>query len=94
MNTNQIAHIAGLVGEPARTAMLVALMDGRALTARELADAGRAVLLISSDLPELVGLSDRVLVLRDGHLIGELPKERLSEESVLLAMNGEFPDGA
>ncbi|MGV3679386.1 MAG: ArsR/SmtB family transcription factor [Acidovorax sp.] len=40
MNTNQIAHIAGLVGEPARTAMLMALMDGRALTARELADAG------------------------------------------------------
>lgn len=40
MNTNQIAHIAALVGEPARTAMLVALMDGHALTARELADAG------------------------------------------------------
>jgi DNA-binding transcriptional ArsR family regulator len=40
MNTNQITHIAGLVGEPARTAMLMALMDGRALTARELADAG------------------------------------------------------
>lgn len=39
MNTNQIAHVAALVGEPARTAMLVALMDGRALTARELADA-------------------------------------------------------
>ena len=41
MNTNQIAHIAALVGEPARTAMLLALMDGRALTARELAEAGR-----------------------------------------------------
>ena len=41
MNTNQIAHVAALVGEPARTAMLVALMDGRALTARELAEAGR-----------------------------------------------------
>lgn len=40
MNTNQIAHIASLVGEPARTAMLLALMDGRALTARELAAAG------------------------------------------------------
>ncbi|WP_284427510.1 helix-turn-helix transcriptional regulator [Acidovorax sp. SUPP1855] len=39
MNTNQIAHIAALVGEPARTGMLLALMDGRALTARELADA-------------------------------------------------------
>lgn len=39
MNTNRIAHVAALVGEPARTAMLMALMDGRALTARELADA-------------------------------------------------------
>src|SRR3954453_1964557 len=37
MNTNQIARIAALVGEPARTGMLVALMDGRALTANELA---------------------------------------------------------
>lgn len=41
MNTNQIARIAALVGEPARTGMLVALMDGRALTAHELAAAGR-----------------------------------------------------
>ena len=39
MNTNRIAHVAALVGEPARTTMLMALMDGRALTARELADA-------------------------------------------------------
>lgn len=39
MNTNRIAHVAALVGEPARTAMLMALMDGRALTARELGDA-------------------------------------------------------
>ncbi len=41
MNTNQVARIAALVGEPARTGMLVALMDGRALTAHELASAGR-----------------------------------------------------
>lgn len=40
MNTNQIAHTASLVGEPARTAMLLALMDGRALSANELAAAG------------------------------------------------------
>lgn len=37
MNTNQIATIALLVGEPARAAMLAQLMDGRALTAKELA---------------------------------------------------------
>jgi DNA-binding transcriptional ArsR family regulator len=36
MNTNQVARTAALMGEPARAAMLLALMDGRALTAREL----------------------------------------------------------
>ncbi|AVS74944.1 transcriptional regulator, partial [Paracidovorax cattleyae] len=41
VNTNQIARVAGLIGEPARAAMLLALMDGRALTARELAGAAR-----------------------------------------------------
>ena len=39
MNTNQVARVAALVGEPARTGMLLALMDGRALTAGELAGA-------------------------------------------------------
>jgi DNA-binding transcriptional ArsR family regulator len=41
MNTNQVARVAALVGEPARTGMLLALMDGRALTAGELAGAAR-----------------------------------------------------
>lgn len=40
MNTNQIARIAGLVGERARAAMLLELMDNRSLTAQELAKAG------------------------------------------------------
>ena len=56
----------------------------------ELADHGRTIILISSDLAELVGLSDRVIVMRDGHLIGEMQKGQLSEDSVLLAMNGEL----
>ena len=56
----------------------------------ELVDNGRAIVLISSDLPELVGLSDRVIVMREGHLISEMQKNQLSEESVLLAMNGEL----
>jgi ribose transport system ATP-binding protein len=54
-----------------------------------LADQGKSVLLISSDLPELVGLSDRALVMRNGHIIGEMGKDALSEESVLLAANGQ-----
>jgi DNA-binding transcriptional ArsR family regulator len=41
MNINRLASTAALVGEPARAAMLLALMDGRALTARELAEAAR-----------------------------------------------------
>ena len=45
--------------------------------------------LISSDLPELVGLSDRVVILRKGHLIREMQKGELSEEAVLLAANAE-----
>lgn len=41
MNTNEVARIASLVGEPSRTAMLIELIDGRALTATELAGAAR-----------------------------------------------------
>ncbi|MCP4374609.1 MAG: sugar ABC transporter ATP-binding protein [bacterium] len=57
-----------------------------------LADSGKTIILISSDLPELVGLSDRVVVMRNGHLIGEMQKGELSEEAVLLAMNGEIDE--
>ena len=55
VNTNQISRIAGLVGEPARTAMLMALMDGRGLTASELARAaGITPPTASSHLAKLV----------------------------------------
>jgi len=54
-----------------------------------LADRSKGIVLISSDLPELVGLSDRVVVMRTGRITGELSGEALNEESVLLAANGE-----
>ena len=55
MNTNQIARIASLLGEPARTAMLVQLMDGRLLTASELARAGNvSAPTASSHLAQMV----------------------------------------
>ena len=56
---------------------------------RELAASGSAVILISSDLPEMVGLSDRAIVLRNGHIIGEVGREAMSEQNLLLAANGE-----
>lgn len=50
---------------------------------RRLASQGLAVLLISSDLPEVLGLADRVLVMREGRLAGELTRAAATEESVL-----------
>lgn len=54
-----------------------------------LAERGNTVVLISSDLPELVGLSDRVMIMRKGHFIKEMPHDMCTEESLLLAANGE-----
>ncbi|RWC89814.1 MAG: sugar ABC transporter ATP-binding protein, partial [Mesorhizobium sp.] len=52
-----------------------------------LADRGLAILLISSEMPELLGLADRVLVMQGGRISGELPWQEASEEAVLaLAM--------
>jgi len=53
-----------------------------------LAGEGAAILLISSDLPELIQLSNRFLVMRKGRLIGELQREGTTEEGLLLAANG------
>lgn len=50
---------------------------------------GKSVVLLSSDLPEVVGLCDRALILREGHLIGEIPKEGINENNLLIAANGE-----
>ncbi|MEG0722065.1 MAG: ATP-binding cassette domain-containing protein, partial [Lachnospiraceae bacterium] len=50
---------------------------------------GNACILLSSDLPEVVGLCDRAIILREGHIIGEIPKEEITENSLLIAANGE-----
>jgi ribose transport system ATP-binding protein len=56
---------------------------------RELADQGVAVLLVSSEVPEVLGLADRVLVLRDGRVVHESPAEQIDEHRVLdLIMEG------
>lgn len=48
----------------------------------ELADAGMAVLLISSEMPEILGMSDRVLVMRAGRIVAELDQTDLTMETV------------
>ncbi|OLF13627.1 sugar ABC transporter ATP-binding protein [Actinophytocola xanthii] len=55
----------------------------------ELAAAGVAVLLVSSEVPEVLGLSDRVLVMREGRLLAEAPASELTEAAVLdMVMEG------
>ncbi len=53
-----------------------------------LADEGRAVLLISSDLPEIIGMSDRILVMRLGRIAGEVPASAATEERLLAIASG------
>ena len=55
----------------------------------KLADKGNAVILISSDLPELTSLSNRIMVMRRGYFIGEMKEGEFNEETALLAANGE-----
>ncbi len=54
----------------------------------ELAGRGLAVLMISSELPEVLGMSDRVLVMRDGALAGAFPRAEAAQERVAAAMMG------
>ena len=56
---------------------------------RELANEGMAVVMISSELPEVIGLCDRVLVVHEGRLSGELSREELSEEHIILLASGQ-----
>jgi rhamnose transport system ATP-binding protein len=54
-----------------------------------LAAEGVAVLMVSSDLPEVLGMADRVLVMREGRLVAGLDRADVTEESVMFAAMGQ-----
>jgi ribose transport system ATP-binding protein len=54
---------------------------------RDLTRGGVAVLMISSELPEIVGMSDRILIMCDHRLVGELPAKS-SEQDIMLMATG------
>lgn len=51
----------------------------------QLAAQGMAIIMISSELPEVLGMSDRILVMREGRLTGELSRSEATQEKVMLA---------
>jgi ribose transport system ATP-binding protein len=55
---------------------------------RDLARAGTAVMMVSSDLPEILGASDRIVVMREGRIVGQFDRSA-SEAELMLAATGE-----
>jgi putative multiple sugar transport system ATP-binding protein len=49
----------------------------------ELVEQGKSVLLISSDMPELLGMSDRIYIMNEGRIVGELQSEDASQEVIM-----------
>ncbi len=77
-----------IVDEPTRGVDIGAKTEVHRLL-RELADQGMAILMISSDLPEVLALADRVLVMRAGKVVSELAGQEATEEKIMFAAAGE-----
>ena len=76
-----------LVGQPTRGVDIGAIeLIHRRLVAMR--DAGKAILLVSAELDEIMGLSDRILVMFGGSIAGEVPAERATEQGLGLLMAG------
>jgi ABC-type sugar transport system ATPase subunit len=71
-----------LLDEPTRGIDIAAKMEVYAIIAR-LAQEGRTIILASSELPEILALSDRILVMREGALSAELDPRQSSQEDIL-----------
>ena len=49
----------------------------------ELVENGAAVIMISSEMPEVLGMSDRIMVMANGEIVGEFPREKANQENIL-----------
>ncbi|WP_078411691.1 sugar ABC transporter ATP-binding protein [Priestia abyssalis] len=54
----------------------------------ELTDRGVAIIMVSSELPEILGMSDRVLVVHEGKISGELPRSEATQEKIMTLATG------
>jgi rhamnose transport system ATP-binding protein len=77
-----------ILDEPTRGIDIGAKVEVHRIIA-ELAASGLAIILISSDLPEVLAMSDRVLVMHEGRLTAELSRAEATEERVMFAATGQ-----
>jgi ABC-type sugar transport system ATPase subunit len=82
-----------IADEPTRGIDVGAKAEIHALL-RKLADDGAAVVMISSELPEVLGMSDRVAVMREGRLVAVLDRNQATEELVASYALGTIGDSA
>lgn len=50
---------------------------------REITSKGKSIIMISSDMPELIGMSDRIIIMSNGCITGELSREEFAQETIL-----------
>ena len=62
-------------------AEIYAIMD-------QLTKQGKSIVVISTDLPELIGVSDRIIIMREGHTVLEISKEEMNQETILAHASG------
>jgi rhamnose transport system ATP-binding protein len=82
-----------IVDEPTRGVDVGTKAEVHRLLSQLAAD-GLAVLMVSSELPEVLGMADRVLVMHEGRLVADIPREQADEESVMFAATGHLEEVA
>jgi inositol transport system ATP-binding protein len=74
-----------IVDEPTRGIDVAAKAEVHALL-RDMANNGIAVIMISSELPEVMGVSDRIITVREGHITGEVLRNDATQEQLMALM--------
>jgi rhamnose transport system ATP-binding protein len=82
-----------IVDEPTRGIDIATKAEVHRLLA-ELAGNGVAILMISSELPEVLRVGDRILVMREGRLVGQYARSDASEETIMSAATGQLQEQA
>ena len=80
-----------IMDEPTRGVDVGAKSEIHRLMSQLAAEEGLAILMISSELPEILGMSDRILVMREGRLVGEFNRDEATQEVIAHAMMSSEP---